>query len=254
MVRPKKYFAKPTAIDLIRDPKNKEIVEWWFLEYLNQPDLTKKLNPEKYKQYKGSYKEIKRNFGSVGGKKIRKEVKSSGNSNKMSELFKTLKEKNYFFEKTFSIKNRKKHSPKEKKKYLLNSEFFLDFAKKELEKDDFTEEEKNWIAYYLNKVYFRHYIIKNYDLGDLIEKIKFFLLDLCILQEINFYQNFFDKTLDEYGILLNKTINKKYKEVQDSLMLEIGEWRVYGSDEKQTKIKREIGKKVKKLFGFNVSG
>jgi hypothetical protein len=134
MVRPKKYNKKPTGLELIQDSKNKDLVKWWFLEYLNGTEVMQKINPEKYKRYINSYGEIERYSNAVGGKKKRKVAKSSGNMNKITEAFKIWNESGYLESKEFPRENRKKHESKNVSRYRLNLNFFFDYLDPERKK------------------------------------------------------------------------------------------------------------------------
>ena len=66
------------GLALIEAEKNKELVKYLFQEYLNQPLLLKKLNPERYKKYE-------EHLNSLTGNRKNKIFRGSGNSNKITE-------------------------------------------------------------------------------------------------------------------------------------------------------------------------
>jgi len=234
-------------IETFHKEKYQKLIELIFLDYHNQPSLFKIISPNEFKEYKKSYENRIRTNSVDGGKTI-KIFKKKANNNLISDFFTDLKivrNSPYFFIK--EVKNNNKYR-KTIRKYILNSEFFFDYAKKELKQNDFTEKEKNWIAYYLNNPVMRKFILKNYKKQkNIIQKITYFLLDFCVISEISFYHRFFNETLNHYQELLKL----EGKEKRELIMWILGEYRTFGSDEEQVITRKNIGKKVLLLFDFN---
>ena len=254
------------ALKILNNKNNQKIVELMFLDYYNQPSLFKTIGPNEYLEYKKGIVKIQRKIGSEKAEprnKKRTVTKKKANNNLIANFFKKLdivkKPVPYFYVKTCNIKRLSKKGISYDypvKKYILKPEFFFQYAEKELKKDYFNKKEEQEIWNKLNNPFFKNFIVKNYPKQKtLLEKIKYFLLDFYIITETNFYIRFFKETLDNYEKLLNALNTKKekesLKEIKDFLIFQIGEWRIFGSDEEQVMLKKSIGEKILKIFGYN---
>jgi len=238
-------------LQLFQEQKYQRILELIFLDYHNQPSLFKKMNPKGYKGYRESYKEKKseeKDGAIIKPRKIKYRTKSP-NNNLIANFFKELgiiKGSKYFFIKEF--KNNNKYRPLIKK-YKLNPKFFIDYAKSNLKGKDFTKYEKEWIWKFLDTDYYRKIILENYSKQkNIIKKIEYFLLDLCVISEMDFYYRFFKETLDDFERLLK---NWSEKEIKDYFNSNVGEWRKFGSDEKEVVMRKKVGEKILLLLGLN---
>ncbi|MCK5624226.1 hypothetical protein KAI04_00095 [Candidatus Pacearchaeota archaeon] len=243
---------KITGQNLIVANKNKEIVEHLFTNYHSRSEIYAKIDPKGYDQYKKSL--IIRDIqGGIKPKPRKaKHYSKTPINNKIVEAFKIFYAEGFLIQQK-PIQYRKQPSKTGKlysypiKRYKLNPNFFFDYVKKELKGNYFTKKEILEIRFYLDNPNIRKMIVKNYNKqNNLIEKIKYFLLDFYVISETDFYFRFFSETITNYKELLK--LNEKGK--NSNILWRLSDYEI-GGEKEQTKIKKDIGKKIKLLFGFD---
>lgn len=220
------------GLEVLKEPSNQDLIKYIFLDYHNQPSLFREIAPEEYKEYKKSLSKIKKR--STNEKKKRTTYIKRANNNRISNLFKALKNASYFYTKINKLKRKSakgKPYPYPIKKYKLNSKFFFDYAKEILKENDFIKDEKKLIYLIVEKPEIRK-IILSYPDEMIIDKFKSFLLDFFVLN----YDKLTLSSICEFADNNNKF------EFGDKKMRKL---------ESQMKLFDGIRKKVKKIYGFN---
>ena len=162
------------AIKLLTKGVGKKIAWLWFLEWYNEPSLLFRINPEKYKRHKESYKKFKRNYTSET-KSLRVIHKITGNTNKINDCFKLWTTLNFFDLKTTEPPRKGKYGKEHYyplKIYQFNMNPFFYFHKN----IEFTEKQKKILNFLFFPWWIRYSIRNEFRKNDLIEAISKFYI------------------------------------------------------------------------------